>query len=104
MCGGGGSRGVVEGLWVKSGKKSPKNEQSEEHGKSLVPMPRIRHSKHTHADIHTQSVYLRACWELRGEGSDKNNQCSSASEGQIQETSLDRSCLCTGSNWEVVAI
>lgn len=41
-CGGGALKRVGEK------KKSPKSEQSEEHGKSLVPRPRILHSKNTH--------------------------------------------------------
>lgn len=76
---------MVERLGVKSGKKSPKNEQSDEHGKSLVPMPRIRHSK-THTHAHSVSESLLGA-QSKGEGSDKNNQCS-ALEIQIKEKPL----------------
>lgn len=52
------------------GKRVQKTEQSEEHGKSLVPMPRIRRSKtHTHAVYHRESLQGA---QRKREGSDKN--------------------------------
>ena len=72
-CGGGALRLEWE--------KEPKNEHSEEHGKSLVPMPRICCSK-THTHMHTHSVESLQGAQSKGEGSDKNYQCSSALESK----------------------
>lgn len=52
-CGG----GALRREW---GKKRPKNEQSEEHGKSLVPKPRVIHSKKKYAQTRTCTVYPKA--------------------------------------------